>query len=53
MIENTMKNITPMTSLEKGVMEADLVIEAIVENLPTKQKLFAEVEAALSRCHYL
>lgn len=36
-------------NLEQGVQNADLVIEAIVENLSMKQKLFEQIEAAVTR----
>ncbi|VDN38589.1 unnamed protein product [Gongylonema pulchrum] len=49
MVESVMANITMVSNVEKAVEKADLVIEAIIENLSTKQKLFAQVEAALKR----
>ncbi|VDK68274.1 unnamed protein product [Onchocerca ochengi] len=48
-IENAMEKIVMTTNLEQGVQKADLVIEAIVENLPVKQKLFEQIEAAITR----
>ncbi|VDN02913.1 unnamed protein product [Thelazia callipaeda] len=48
-VEDTMKNITITRNLEQGVRKADLVLETIVENLSAKQKLFAEIEAAITR----
>uniref|UniRef100_A0A915PLF4 3-hydroxyacyl-CoA dehydrogenase n=1 Tax=Setaria digitata TaxID=48799 RepID=A0A915PLF4_9BILA len=48
-IENTMGKIVMTTSLEEGVQNADLVIEAIVENLSIKQKLFEQIEATITR----
>lgn len=49
MIENAMGKVVLTTNLEQGVQKADLVIEAIVENLPIKQKLFEQIEAAITR----
>lgn len=40
--------ISTTTSLEETAGQADLVIEAIVENLAIKQALFANLEAAAS-----
>jgi len=37
------------TDAEKAVDNADLVIEAIVENLETKQRLFASLDRAAPR----
>lgn len=34
------------TNVSDSVKDADLVIEAIVENIDIKRKLFAEVEVA-------
>uniref|UniRef100_A0A0R3RY34 3-hydroxyacyl-CoA dehydrogenase n=1 Tax=Elaeophora elaphi TaxID=1147741 RepID=A0A0R3RY34_9BILA len=48
-IENTMEKIMMTTNLEQGVQKADLVIEAIVENLSMKQKLFEQIETAIRR----
>ena len=36
--------ITPVVELAAAVREADYVVEAVLENLPLKQKLFAEIE---------
>ena len=36
--------ITPVAELAAAVREADYVVEAVLENLPLKQKLFAEIE---------
>jgi len=37
------------TDATKAVSDADLVIEAIVENLETKQRLFASLDRAAPR----
>ncbi|VDK86680.1 unnamed protein product [Litomosoides sigmodontis] len=47
-VENVLGKITMTQNLEQGVQSADLVIEAIVENLPMKQKLFEQIEAAVT-----
>ena len=36
--------MTPEADLGKAVREADYVVEAVLEDLPLKQKLFAEIE---------
>ena len=35
----------PCADLAEAVREADFVVEAVLEDLPLKQKLFAEIEA--------
>lgn len=40
----TLKNIVLHTSLSKGVMDTDLVIEAASENLEVKLKIFGELD---------
>merc|ERR1712179_482447 len=40
--EATMANLTFATSPDSALSSADLVLEAITENLPLKQKLFSE-----------
>jgi 3-hydroxyacyl-CoA dehydrogenase len=47
-VEDTMSRMTFTTSIEETAANADLVVEAIVENLGIKQKLFADLEAAAS-----
>ncbi|EFO22001.1 hydroxyacyl-coenzyme A dehydrogenase, variant [Loa loa] len=47
--ENVMEKIVMTTNLGEGVQKADLVIEAVVENLPMKQKLFEQIEAIITR----
>ncbi|KHN86979.1 putative 3-hydroxyacyl-CoA dehydrogenase [Toxocara canis] len=46
MVDEVMKHITMTTDIPKAVSEADLVIEAVVENLSMKQKVFEQIEAA-------
>jgi len=41
--------VTVETDAAKAVADADLVIEAIVENLETKQRLFAALDSAAPR----
>ena len=36
--------VTPQTDLAAAVRDADYVVEAVLEDLPLKQKLFAEIE---------
>jgi len=43
--EDTMSRLTTSTDLKKAVSDVDLVIEAIVENVDIKRKLFAEIES--------
>jgi 3-hydroxybutyryl-CoA dehydrogenase len=38
------ERVTPQPDLAAAVREADYVVEAVSENLPLKQKLFAEIE---------
>lgn len=47
-VQSTLDRITTTTSLEETAGGADLVVEAIVENLAIKQKLFADLEASSS-----
>ena len=42
--ENTLKNITSKTSINEGVQNADLVIEAATENESLKLKIFKEID---------
>ena len=37
--------MTPQGDLREAVREADYVVEAVLEDLPLKQKLFGEIEA--------
>ncbi len=43
-IANIVARITVVDSLEKAVRDANLVTEAVIEDLPTKTKLFPEME---------
>ena len=36
--------MTPVADLADAVRDADYVVEAVLEDLPLKQKLFAEIE---------
>ena len=42
--QNAVDRVTPEADLAKAVRDADYVVEAVLENLPLKQKLFAEIE---------
>jgi len=44
--EKTLQNITTYTSLQEGVKEADLVVEAATENVDLKLKIFKDLAAA-------
>ncbi|KAF9158947.1 hypothetical protein DFQ27_008842 [Actinomortierella ambigua] len=46
LIEKTMANVKTSTDSEAASKDADLIIEAIVENLETKQKLFSLLDKA-------
>ncbi len=43
--EATLNNITTHTSIEKGVKNANLVVEAATENFDIKQKIFEDMDA--------
>lgn len=43
--ENTLANITQYTSLEEGVKNAELVVEAATENVDLKLKIFKDLDA--------
>ncbi|MDP4284685.1 MAG: 3-hydroxyacyl-CoA dehydrogenase NAD-binding domain-containing protein [Bacteroidota bacterium] len=43
----TIENISTFTSLSPGVKDADLVIEAVTENLDLKLKIFREINEAV------
>ena len=42
--QSAVERVTPQADLGKAVREADYVVEAVLEDLPLKQKLFAEIE---------
>lgn len=49
--QETLQNITTLTSLTEGVQEADLVVEAATENIDLKLKIFKQIdEAAPANC---
>ncbi len=49
--KNTLENITPVATIQDGVIQADLVIEAATENTDLKLKIFRELDqAAPSGC---
>lgn len=44
--ESALKNITPHTSIEVGVSDADLVVEAATENIQLKLSIFQQLDGA-------
>jgi enoyl-CoA hydratase/3-hydroxyacyl-CoA dehydrogenase len=44
--EGLMGRLTPSVNLEEAVKDADLVIEAIFENMEVKKEVFAKIDAA-------
>ncbi|MEO5501306.1 MAG: 3-hydroxybutyryl-CoA dehydrogenase [Ginsengibacter sp.] len=46
--DETLKHIKTQTSIENGVKDCDLVIEAATENLNLKLKIFSEIDSAAS-----
>jgi 3-hydroxybutyryl-CoA dehydrogenase len=42
--ERAVERVTPVSDLGAAVRNADYVVEAVLEDLPLKQKLFAEIE---------
>ena len=42
--EHAVERVTPLSDLAEAVRDADYVVEAVSEDLPLKQKLFAEIE---------
>src|SRR6476659_4497229 len=42
--EGAAQRVTPVADLARAVRDADYVVEAVLEDLPLKQKLFAEIE---------
>lgn len=45
-MKSTLSNLTINTSAEDAVKTSDLVIEAIIENIDIKKKLFTALDAA-------
>ena len=45
--QQTLKNITALTSLTEGVQDADLVVEAATENIDLKLKIFKQLDEAV------
>jgi 3-hydroxybutyryl-CoA dehydrogenase len=43
--QKAVERVTPVSDLVQAVGSADYVVEAILEDLPLKQKLFAEIES--------
>src|SRR6185437_13850351 len=43
--QKAIERVTPIADLAAAVRDADYVVEAILEDLPLKQKLFAEIES--------
>jgi 3-hydroxyacyl-CoA dehydrogenase len=48
LIESVLSKINITTDLKAAVKDSDLIVEAIIENIEVKRKLFAEVEEAAS-----
>jgi len=42
--QSAVERVTPVADLAQAVRAADYVVEAVLEDLPLKQKLFAEIE---------
>jgi 3-hydroxybutyryl-CoA dehydrogenase len=42
--ESAMQNVMPCPNLPDAVREADFIVEAALEDLPLKQRLFAQIE---------
>jgi len=43
--QDAVSRVTPVANLGDAVRDADYVVEAVLEDLPLKQKLFGEIEA--------
>jgi 3-hydroxybutyryl-CoA dehydrogenase len=41
--QGAVERVTPVADLAQAVREADYVVEAVLEDLPLKQKLFTEI----------
>ena len=42
--ESAVERVTPVANLGQAVRDADYVVEAVLEDMPLKQKLFGEIE---------
>ncbi|MFY9686324.1 MAG: 3-hydroxyacyl-CoA dehydrogenase family protein, partial [Pseudolabrys sp.] len=42
--QRALERVTPVSDLSQAVHDADYVVEAVLEDLPLKQKLFVEIE---------
>src|ERR1035437_4913118 len=47
--QNAVERVTPVANLATAVRAADYVVEAVLEDLPLKQKLFSECEKRVGR----
>lgn len=45
--QKAVERVTPVSDLAQAVRDADYVVEAVLEDLPLKQKLFAEIESCV------
>lgn len=45
--QTAVERVTPVSDLARAVRDADYVVEAVLEDLPLKQKLFAEIESSV------
>src|SRR5215470_20192247 len=45
---SAVERVTPQADLARAVRDADYVVEAVLEDLPLKQKIFAEIESHVS-----
>lgn len=43
--QKAVERVTPISDLAQAVRDADYVVEAVLEDLPLKQKMFAEIES--------
>jgi 3-hydroxybutyryl-CoA dehydrogenase len=43
--QKAVERVTPVSDLAQAVRDADYVVEAVLEDLPLKQKMFAEIES--------
>jgi 3-hydroxybutyryl-CoA dehydrogenase len=46
--QKAVERVTPVSDLAQAVCDADYVVEAVLEDLPLKQKLFAEISCVRS-----